>query len=153
MTAKHANVRNTLIGLVHLGFARLNYTDDEYRDCLERMTDKRSCKDLTDDQLEQLVVRFRNLGVLEEPRRPARKYRGGDGINRPTPKQWAMLDRLARELGYDGLEDTGLAAFVRRTAKVDSPRFLTRGTISKVITGLQRWAEQKAAKTNGGSEA
>lgn len=153
MTAKHANVRNTLIGLVHLGFARLNYSDDEYRDCLERMTGKRSCKALTDNQLDQLVGHFRKLGVLEEPRQPARKYRGGDGINRPTPKQWTMLDRLARELGYDGLEDVGLAAFVRRTVKVDSPRFLTRGTISKVITGLQRWAEQKAAKADGESKA
>lgn len=153
MSAKQTNMRNTLIGLVHLGFARLNYSDAEYRDCLERMTGKRSCKELTDAQLDQVVRQFKDAGVLEDKRQPAKKYQGGAGYDRPTSKQWAVLDKLAREVGYEGLEDAGLASFVRRVAKVDSPRFLTRGSVSKVITGLQKWAEQKAAKASQGGAA
>ncbi|TAN50301.1 MAG: regulatory protein GemA [Methylococcaceae bacterium] len=151
--AKPTSMRNTLIGLVHLAFARLNYSDAEYRDLLEKMTGKRSCKELSDDQLDQLVKEFREAGALEDRRKPAKKFQGGAGLDRPTPKQWAWLDKLARDVGYEGLEDAGLATFVRRVAKVDSPRFLTRTTVSKVITGLQRWADQKAAKASQGGAA
>jgi hypothetical protein len=150
MSGKQTTMRNTLIGLVHLGFARLNCSDDEYRDLLEKMTGKRSCKDLTDTQLDKLVADFKENGVLEDRSQSSRKYQGGAGLDRPTPKQWAWLDTLAREAGFEGLDDAGLATFVRRTAKVDSPRFLTRTTISNVITGLQRWIDQKSAKNNQG---
>lgn len=150
MSAKQNSMRNILIGLVHLGFARLNYSDSEYRDFLEKITGKRSCKDLTDAQLDRLVADFKENGVLEDRRQSSKKYQGGAGLDRPTSKQWAWLDTLAREAGFEGLDDAGLATFVRRTAKVDSPRFLTRTTISNVITGLQRWVDQKAAKASQG---
>lgn len=151
MTTSQNSNRNILIGLIHLAFARLGQTDEECRDRMEHLTGKRSCKDLTDAQLQALVDHFRRQGVLEE--RQTARYPGGPRSDRPTEKQWATLAGLARKVGYDDLNDSRFATFVRRVAKVDNPRFLTRTTVSKVITGLQKWSEQKAAKTNGGSKA
>jgi len=148
MQPKANNARRALIGLVHLAFFRMQCDDAEYRTQLEKMTGARSCKNLTDSQLEALVEGFRATGVLDEASPTIRKLRGGRGCNRPTPKQWAAMESLAVAVGFRDIEDPTFKNFLRRTAKVDSPRFLTRGTVSSVILGLQRWMDQKSAATS-----
>lgn len=130
--------RNTLLGLIHQGTGRMFGDDHEsHRSWVHARTGKRSCRDCTDAQLQAMVKELCRNGVLDG------KMRGGQGVDRPTSRQWAKLAALARARGWrDGLEDKRLAGFIRRTAKVSSPRFLTRVRISQVITGLSHWQQQ-----------
>lgn len=64
-----------------------------------------------------------------------------------TRWQLATIERLAWEMGWgDGLEDARLIAFLRRTARVERPQWLTRHDASSVISGLMRWKRQRAKK-------
>jgi len=134
--------RAKLIAQVHMGTARLFGRNDEdtHADYIEKQCGKgkRSCNDLTDLELEAVAKALRKSGALDGDGRS----RGGNGPNRPTREQWAKLARLARLKGWDGLEDESLQKFVCHTAKVTSSRFLTKDSITLVITGLEKWVKQ-----------
>lgn len=127
--------RHKLLAQVHLGAKRKGMDDDTYRDWLERETGQRSCKQLTDTQLSALVQELRGAGALDDA--PPGTVGRPD---RPTRPQWARLGTACRALGWSGTADPRFAAFVKRTARVDHPRFLDRKGASKVITGLEAWA-------------
>lgn len=137
--------RQQMYGLVHKGAFCLPGidSDDAYRDWLAINTrigkeqPQRSCTTCTNKQLGHLVGLLRRLGALDG------NARGGKGIDRPTSRQWAKLAGLGRAMGWDGgLEDARMQAFIKRTAKVDNTRFLTRKGITECITGLEQWAKQ-----------
>lgn len=107
--------------------------DEETRRAhLERHTGQRSAADCTDAQLTAVA----NAMAAEQD-----SAIGGIGLDRPTKPQWARLAALSRARGWDGLDDARLKGFIRRTAKVAAARFLTRELISKVIMGLENWAD------------
>lgn len=124
---------------------------DDYEDWLEGLTGKRSAGKLTRDERITLVKHIRKQKMLPERPRKASAAQGGfgqttTGQNRPTKAQWNMIGGLARDLGWDqGLEDYRLRNFVKRTAKVSVPKFMTRKDASKVILGLEEWVRQRAA--------
>ncbi len=142
--------RAKLLAQVHLGTAKLFGRNDEdaHRDYLEAHTGgegkgKRSCEDLTDLELAHVAKQLRQAGALDGDG----NKRGGAGPDRPTRQQWAKLGGLARQKGWKkGLESEELQAFVKRTAKVTSSRFLTRASMTAVISGLEQWIAQGEAK-------
>lgn len=135
--------RNQLYGLIHMGAARLGYADDaDYRSWLLELIGKRSLKDCNDAELASIATTLRACGALENPRIAPVQGGKGDG-GRPSRAQWARADALCRQLGLSGCDDPGFAGFVRRTGSVDHPRFLTRSSMSKVLTGLERWLKQR----------
>lgn len=146
--------RKSLIAMVHIAKARMNMDDETYRDWLDKNTGKRSSAALTVAQLLALVKTLRDGGYLEEP--PVRaKVIAGKGANRPTQAQWNTARGLVKKIGLDGeLDGEAFASFVRRVAKVDSPRFLTRATMAHVLIGLEKWLLERAAKggSNGRAE-
>lgn len=113
-----------------------------YEDWLERLTGKRSAGKLTLDERIFLVKKLRKDGLIPD------RQRGGQGVDRPTSAQWAKIGGLSRSMGWQGLEDPALKAFVKRTAKVECTRFLTREKASQVILGLEEWVRQKGG-SNG----
>lgn len=56
--------------------------------------------------------------------------------DRPSPTVLDAIERACRKYGYSGMNDPALVEFVRRTAGVDHPRFLTRGQASVVLIEL-----------------
>lgn len=51
-----------------------------------------------------------------------------------------QLAALCKALNWQGgLDDPALDRFCQRTAHVSKARFLTKGLISQVITGLEKW--------------
>ena len=132
--------RKTLYGLVHKG-AEVKFgclptdeRDTAYRDWLAMRTGQRSCKGLTELQLAALVRELKRDGSLAD-------YRpGGKAPDRPTDAQWRKLAALCKALNWQGgLDDPALDRFCQRTAHVSKARFLTKGLISQVITGLEKW--------------
>jgi hypothetical protein len=142
------DLRAADLAMIHMAAKRLfgevgrgSAGRDDYENWLQRHTGKRSAGDLTADERIAFVKVLRREGLLKE------RGAGGVGKDRPTTEQWSHLGGMARQMGWpDGLEDPGLAAFVKRTAKVSHPRFLTRSQASAVITGLRNWLGQKAAQ-------
>lgn len=127
----------------------------EYEAWLERHTGQRSAGKLSKSARIDLIRMIRREGLLPE------RDRGGRNANRPTPGQWAKMAAIARDLGWnstkDVLDDRRLVGFVKRTAKVDGLRFLTRISASKVILGLEQMQRQARAVSGppdkGGGDA
>lgn len=146
--------RNADLAMIHMAAKRLfgdtsrkGADRDAYENWLNRHTGKRSAGKLTTDERITLVKALRREGLIPEAGRGG-AGRTAAGSDRPTSAQWAKIGALSRSMGWKGLEDPALKAFVSRTAKVASTRFLTREQASKVILGLEEWIRQK-----GGSNA
>ena len=135
--------RHKLMAMVHIAAQQLNieHGSIEYRAWLQNLTGKQSCKDLTDEQLRELIASLRQRGCLE-------RKATGSASNRPTQIQWSKMEILARRLGFGNAMTPQFAAFVKRVTKLESPRFLTRQSISKVIIGLEKWLEYKKQKND-----
>lgn len=134
--------RRKLMAQAHMAAARLGMDEETRRAAQVAVTGKASCAEMTEAELARLVQHFNRLGsgVVAAAPRSAR----ADG---PTGWQLATLERLAFDMGWrDGLEDARLIAFVKRTARVERPEWMTRAQASACISGLMRWKRQRARK-------
>ena len=145
--------RNADLAMIHMAGKKLfgdvskgGHGREDYEDWLEQRTGKTSAGKLTTEERIKLIRHLRDQGLIED------RVPGGAGVTnggeyRPTPSQWAKMAALARDLGWSkGLEDERLRGFVKRTAKISSTRFLTRGQASEVITAMGRWKTQRILK-------
>lgn len=142
--------RAALIKLIKTGQRFMGWDDATYRAWMEKHTGKRSCTDCSETELSRLGDELRANGFQPNA---ASKPRGGSGPGRPSEKQWAFAWRLAKQKGFTGLDDPGLATLCRRVAKVDSPRFLDQHGMRALITALERWIDWEKAhpeKSNRG---
>lgn len=142
---RSAGRRARLISLAHVAAAQLGLDDATRRVVQAAHTGKASCAEMSESELVRLVWALKGLGARVHLPPPA-CARPDDATGRwPTAWQWVTLERVAVvEHGWDGLDDERLVRFVRRTEAVDHPRFLDRPGMSDVISGLMRWARQKA---------
>jgi hypothetical protein len=144
--------RNADLATIHMGakglFGDVSKGGDgreAYEDWLERHTKKRSASKLTTGERIDLIRMMRKEGLVPD-RRPGGTGPTASGEERPTSAQWAKIAALSRAFGWEkGLEDERLRAFVIRTAKVSSTKFLSRTQASKVIMGLEVWVAQRQA--------
>ncbi len=134
--------RRRLIGLVHAAAKQIGMDEETRRAMQQRVTGKASAADMSEAALVAVCAELARLGAdIHVPAPQA----GGDGM--ATGWQLLTMERLAMALGWqDGLEDARLAAFIRRTAKVERPQWLTMEAATSVISGLQRWQRQRRAK-------
>lgn len=136
-------MRNKHISMVHIAKHKLGLNDETYRAWLLKNTGKSSCKDLSDHELTVLVSALRSNGALDDAPFNAHTVRAAD---KPTPAQWGKMETLARQIGFDDVISPPFCNWVKNTAKVDNPRFLSKQGISDVIAGLERWCAFKRKK-------
>lgn len=137
-----------LIQLIKIGQKRLGWDDEVYRAWLEKHTSKRSCKDCSEAQLSALADEMRDLGALDTPG-TATPIPGGSGPDRPTQRQWRAALGLSKKLGMTGKhDDPAFITFCKKIAKVENPRFLTRGGISVVMIALEHWCTWRKTHPN-----
>lgn len=135
--------RHQRYGLIHKGMkAKLTvelgeFTDEAYRACLLRLTGKASCKEMTDWQLIHVIRCLQDSDYLTSIQRPVVTT----NPLQPTDAQWRKLAALSYAKGWNGLKDAALTTFVKRTAHVSNINFLTRQSMSEVITGLEKWSD------------
>lgn len=142
--------KNQYYAMIHLGAARLGYTDDaEYRAWLEAVSGKRSAKDCTLLELAAIVATLRLCNALENPRIKAVQ---GAALkeDRPTQAQWGAANSICVKLGMqDGCQNARFIDFTKKTCKVTHPRFLTRDAMRRLIAALNNWLannDKKEAK-------
>ena len=139
--------RRDWIAMVHMGPKRLGMDEATRRAWMEKHTGKRSSKDCTDAELSRLCDLLRAAGALDDDRPLGKADTGGKGLDRPTRAQWIKLKVLCEQRGWPrGIDDPSFSVFVRRIAKVDNPRFLTKNDVRAVILGLERWIEHDRKK-------
>lgn len=114
---------------------------DDYEAWMTRRTGKASAGKLTRQERIDLIAALRKEGLVPDGRGKGGRGETVAGEERPTRAQWGRIGGLARGLGWDGgLEDPRLKAFVKRTAKLSSTRFLTKVDATSIILGLQKMA-------------
>lgn len=136
--------RKKLIAQAHLAAKQAGCVEDADRRAVQAMvTGKASCAEMTTAELVRLIDHWGRVGA--DVRAAAPECAQAPGM--VTRWQLATIERLAWEMGWkDGLEDARLLAFLRRTARVERPQWLTRHDASSVISGLMRWKRQRAKK-------
>lgn len=149
------NQRQALTAMAHILAEKAGFHGEIYRTYLLCITGKTSCKDCDLEALQRFVdaLMMQVNGVdPDQPQKAAeRSFRRRPANAIPTMKQWKALLGLAVNMGWTGLEDARLLAFVQRTAHIDSVHDLTKAEISACITGLMNWQSQLRAKL--GSDA
>lgn len=138
--------RNKMIAKIKVGAKALGLDDATYRDFLTLHGGKDSCATLTDAGLRKVLSAMDAKGGFadggQKPKAARRSGKGGRGPGRPTDAQDRKLAALARDMGWDGLDDPRLTAFITRTTGIDDRRFLTRKAMTDVITGLEKWKDE-----------
>ena len=131
------SARNALIRVIHVAKRELALDDDAYRDLLQRASGKRSCKDLSNDQLKDVLRAFKKAGFTST----RRSTRADTAHARKIRALWLSLFEL--DVVRDRRE-TALRAFAKRQTKVDDLRFLKADQAHRVIEALKDWAEREA---------
>lgn len=116
--------------LLHVGKKQLALTDDDYRAVLERVTGKRSSKDMSPNERQLVVDEFKRMGFVVasrrddiEPRPSERRggrTRGALDLSGPYAPKIRALWISAYHLGViHDRTDEALAAFARRQTGID----------------------------------
>lgn len=149
------NQRQALTAMAHILAEKIGLHGESYRTYLLCLTGKTSCSDCDLEALQRFVdaLMLQMNGVdPDQPQKAVQRCSRRRPANAiPTLKQWKTLLGLAVNMGWTGLEDARLLAFVQRTAHIDSVHDLTKKEISACITGLMNWQSQLRAKQ--GSDA
>lgn len=135
--------RRALIGLAHKAAALAGLDDETRRAVQVEVTGKESCGEMSERELLALLRHYKAKGVQVYIPNTA-------PLGRITAAQRATIDRLAAAIGLDAGQ---LQSFIARTTKVDSVEFLRKSQASAVISGLQRWADQRGADTRSRTRA
>lgn len=138
--------RKRLIAQAHLAAKQAGCADDDARRAIQQMvTGKPSCADMSEAELVRLIDHWGRAGA--DVRASAPDCAKAPGM--VTRWQLATIERLAWDMGWsDGLKDSRLAAFLKRTAQVERIEWLTRSGASGVISGLMRWKRQRQSRRN-----
>ncbi|EAU9424057.1 DUF1018 domain-containing protein [Salmonella enterica] len=142
--------RNALLGRAHQLARTLRLEGESWRTMLMCLSGRRSCKDLDTDALQQVVSTLEKMVAGIDPDGPETPpMASSEAIPpamRPTPRQWALMNELACQMGWGGVCDERLRGFVMRTSSCHTPEELTRRQASACITGLLRWCMQVRGK-------
>lgn len=116
--------------------------DEAWRDFLEATTGKRSLRAMTEGEVARVLDELRNRGAKRPPRKKQGRRAGEAGdVERKIRALWISLWHLGV---IEDRSDKALAAFVKRQAGVDDPRWLNADQAPAVIEALKDWATREA---------
>jgi hypothetical protein len=137
----------TSTAAIHVAKKQMGLDDDTYRAKLVRITGKRSVKDMTESERQQVLTIFRNEGFAPAARR-------ADGRQKLTGRFAKKLQALwiaAWNLGIvRDRDDAALISFVKRQTGIDHTRFLVfADDASRAIEALKSWIRREAGVSYG----
>jgi hypothetical protein len=134
------------IRLIQTARNQLDMDDANYRALLLRTAGVTSSKAITLSHFDAVMAEFKRLGFMQLPPKRKPKVAAGSADNRPTARQWKLLEDRARKVGYSGLEDPRFIAWMKPRGHVEHPRFLTKTAIQPVLAALGKWIAGQAVK-------
>lgn len=137
------NIDKSQITKIHIAKSQLKLSDENYRDLLSGfITDSGkpavSCKDLTCDQAEVLLNRFKAMGWKEYSKGKPKKYE--ELANRDskfaTPKQLRMLEAIWMSKAREKTEKSFLK-FIMRVSGRNHISFVLKNDVQKIKKGIE----------------
>ncbi|RUY12611.1 regulatory protein GemA [Mesorhizobium sp. M2A.F.Ca.ET.040.01.1.1] len=124
------------LAAIHVANKQLGLDEDTARDLYERVTGKRSLREMNDRQLQLIVAEQRRQGF-----KPAEK-----GLQGPFAKKLQALWIAAWNLGIvRDRRDSALLAFVKRQTGIEHTRFLlVAEDAAKAVEALKAWMTREA---------
>lgn len=128
--------RKKRLAALHAAKRALGLDDEAYRDMLEEKTGKRSAKDLSDNQIDEVLTALRGPGGYT---------RRGDrvAIEDTDAPQIVMIKTLWLQLADRGAAKSASAdalnAWVKRQVGIDRVHWLTPEAANTVIESLKQW--------------
>lgn len=122
---------------IYGGCKQLGIEEDDRRDLFERVTGKRSLKEMTPKEHEAVIADLRSKGFRKD-------FKSASNRKKLQGKYAGKLQALwigAWNLGIvNNRSDDALTAFIKRQTKVDHTRFLRYGDdANKAIEALKGW--------------
>lgn len=149
MTARSAIRESLIFGskirLIQTARNQLNIEEADYRALLLRTAGVTSSKAVTVSRFDAVMSEFRRLGFVDAPPGRKPKAAGGEADNRPTRRQWALLEDRVRRVGYDGLCDPRFIAWMKPRGHVEHPRFLDKTALQRILAALGSWIKRNEA--------
>ena len=134
------NKKSKLIQLIHVGKTKLGLDDELYREVLESCTGKTSSKDLTIQQLEVVLNRFKQLGFeVESKEKTGVANLADDAQSKLIRHLWLQLHSAGQV--RNGSEKA-LAKFVENKVGVSALQFLSTKSAEMIITHLRQWCKR-----------
>lgn len=128
--------RATLIKLVHAGARHLFGDEDARKDWQEDRTGHRSCSDMSNADLENLVAELRRKKALRPTNRPVK------GGKTPADKIRALwIDMAKQKLIRDG-SDRAMGRYINRLTGRYKPEWLPTPEAMRVIESLKQWRDR-----------
>lgn len=134
------------IRLIQTARGQLHLDDADYRALLLRTAGVTSSKLVTVSHFDAVLAELRRLGFIQALPKRKPKVAGGSADNRPTARQWKLLEDRARQVGYEGLNDPRFINWMKPRALVQHPRFLDRTALQKVLAALGAWIKRSEDK-------
>lgn len=147
MTARNPTYAGLIFGskirLIQVARNQLSMEDSDYRALLMRTAGVTSSKAITISRFDAVMSELRSLGFVDAPPKRKPKAAAGVGEDRPSARQWKLLEDRARQVGYDGISDPRFIAWMKPRGHVEHPRFLNNTAIQRVIAALGNWIQRK----------
>ena len=132
--------RGKLLAVVHVGKKELGLDDDTYRDLLERITSKRSARDLKIEELNKVIRALEQKGFKHESKRSFGTKPDVASFKEPLiGKIEALLADKKRHWNYA----IGLAKQMFGKEKLE---FCTKSELHRIASALEYDAKRKPKK-------
>lgn len=130
--------RNERLALIHLARKDRGLDEDAYRALLSGAAGVTSAAELeTEEQFEEVMRAFANLGFQRQPARRKRLSTGEEQRGAFCTARQLYYIKGLWDLASRAKDEKSLTAMVKRISKVDDLRFLARGEASKIILALR----------------
>ena len=141
MTPAHSfkkQARNGILAKIHIAKKTLALEDTSYRRLLHSVTDKQSCADMDNKELEAVLAEFKRLGFKPKkaPKRAGKKPMAQTPQASKIRALWLDLYHIGE---IENPSEEALTAFCKRMAGVEAMQWMTSYDANKIIKALRGW--------------
>ena len=136
------NSKQTLIAKIHIAKKELALDDETYRDVLERVTGKTSCKGMNLNELKAVVMDLKRLGFT--PKQTAKTQTDHGRRPTTTADKQPMLDKIEAILTDRGLHWHYAHGMAKKMFGKELVTWLTTEQMYKVVQALLVYQKRHA---------
>lgn len=136
------NSKQTLIAKIHVAKKELALDDETYRDVLERVTGKDSCKNMDLSELKAVVMDLKRLGFT--PKQTAKTQTDHGRRPTTTADKQPMLDKIEAILADRGLHWHYAHGMAKKMFGKELVTWLTTEQMYKIVQALAVYQKRHA---------
>lgn len=131
--------RNQRLAAIHMGKTQLGLDDDTYRDMLEQIVEKRSAKDLSDDELVKVLQHLETLGFTKREfgKKPKVKH-----------SKDALISKIEALLTESNLHWNYAVGIAKRMFQKEALEFCTENELWRIVASLE-YRKKRATHETG----